>query len=134
MHIFKNTNYNFLRWRWHAIALSWVLILAGAFAIWTKGIPLGVEFAGGTVVIAQFERPVSIEQVRTALDRTFRGGDVVVQSYGDPAQNQVKRFRVDYLDGDEAKSKTVDENGTIDIKASEGKKLVIKRALYGVLP
>jgi preprotein translocase subunit SecF len=89
MHIFKNTNYNFLRWRWHAIALSWVLILAGAFAIWTKGIPLGVEFAGGTVVIAQFEQPVSIEQVRTALDRTFRGGDVVVQSYGEPTQNQV---------------------------------------------
>ena len=54
--------------------------------------------------------------------------------FGDPAQNQVKKFRVDYLDGDEAKSKTVEENGTIDIKASEGKKLVIKRALYGVLP
>ena len=48
MHIFKNTNYNFLRWRWHAIALSWILILAGALAIWTKGIPLGVEFAGFT--------------------------------------------------------------------------------------
>ena len=54
--------------------------------------------------------------------------------FGDPAPNQVKKFRVDYLDGDEAKSKTVDENGTIEIKASEGKKLVIKRALYGVLP
>jgi hypothetical protein len=54
--------------------------------------------------------------------------------FGDPAPNQVKRFRVDYLDGEEAKSKTVDENGTIEIKASEGKKLVIKRAIYGVLP
>ncbi len=54
--------------------------------------------------------------------------------FGDPAPNQVKRFRVDYLDGDEAKSKTVDENGTIEIKASEGKKLVIKKAIYGVLP
>jgi len=54
--------------------------------------------------------------------------------FGDPAPNQVKRFRVDYLDGDEAKSKTVDENGTIEIKASEGRKLVIKKAIYGVLP
>ncbi len=54
--------------------------------------------------------------------------------FGDPAQNQVKKFRIDYLDGDEAKSKTVDENGTIEIKASEGTKLVVKRALYGVLP
>ena len=89
MHIFKNTTFDFLRWRWHAMALSWVIILAGAFAIWTKGIPMGVEFAGGTVVIAQFEQPVSIEQVRTALNRAFAGGDLVVQSYGDPALRQV---------------------------------------------
>ena len=89
MHIFKNTTFNFLKWRWHAIILSWVIILTGVFTIWTKGIPMGVEFAGGTVVIAQFERPVSIEQVRTALDRSFQGGDTVVQSYGDTAQNQV---------------------------------------------
>jgi preprotein translocase subunit SecF len=89
MHIFHNTNYNFLRWRWHAIILSWVIILAGAAVLWTRGIPMGVDFAGGTVVIAQFEQPVSIEQVRTALDRTFRGGDIVVQSYGDASQNQV---------------------------------------------
>ena len=89
MHIFKNTNFDFLKWRWHAIILSWVIILAGVAAIWTKGIPMGVEFAGGTVIIPQFEQAVSDEQVRTALDRTFRGGDIVVQQYGDPAQNQV---------------------------------------------
>jgi len=54
--------------------------------------------------------------------------------FGDPAPNQVKKFRVDYLDGDEAKSKTVDENATLEIRASDGRKLVIKKALYGVLP
>ena len=91
MHIFKNTNYDFLHWRWHAIALSWVIILAGVFTIWTKGIPKGVEFAGGTVVIEQFEQPVSVEQVRTALDRNYAAGgqNAVVQSYGDPSQRQV---------------------------------------------
>jgi preprotein translocase subunit SecF len=89
MHIFKNTSYNFLRWRWHAIILSWVIILGGAFVVWTRGIPMGVEFAGGTVVIAKFEQSASIEQVRSALDRSFQGGDLQVQSYGDPSQNQV---------------------------------------------
>src|SRR4029434_7010185 len=89
MHIFKNTHYNFLRWRWHAIILSWVVILAGVFTIWTKGIPMGVEFAGGTVVISQFDQPVSVQQVRSALDRAFGGGDIVVQQYGDPDQKQV---------------------------------------------
>src|SRR5207244_332374 len=89
MHIFKNTNFDFLKYRWPAIAVSWVIILAGAFAIWTKGIPKGVEFAGGTVVITQFDQPTSVQQVRAALDKTFPGGDTVVQSYGDPQQNQV---------------------------------------------
>ncbi len=91
MHILKGSNFNFLRWRWHAIALSWVIIIAGAVTFWTKGIPLGVEFAGGTVVIAQFDQPVSIQQVRGALDRSFPGGgqNLVVQEYGTPAQHQV---------------------------------------------
>ena len=89
MHIFKGTNFNFLRWRWQAIAASWVVILAGVFVIWAKGIPQGVEFAGGTVVITQFDQALSVQQVRAALDKTFPGGDVVVQQYGDPAQHQV---------------------------------------------
>jgi len=91
MHIFKNTNYDFLRWRWHAIALSWIVIIAGIATIATKGIPKGVEFAGGTVVIDEFDHPVSVQQVREALDRNLPGGgqNIIVQAYGDPALRQV---------------------------------------------
>src|SRR2546427_829855 len=91
MHIFKHANYDFLRWRWYAIALSWIIIIAGIVTIWTKGIPKGVEFAGGTVVINKFDQAVSVEQVRNALDRNLAGGgqNVVVQTYGDPTQHQV---------------------------------------------
>src|SRR6266850_7208368 len=91
MHIFKNTNYDFLRWRWHAIALSWIIIIAGAVTIARNGIHKGVEFAGGTVVIDKFDQAVTVQQVREALDRNFPGGgqNVVVQAYGDPAQHQV---------------------------------------------
>jgi preprotein translocase subunit SecF len=89
MHIFKNTHYNFLRWRWHALVLSWIIIIAGIFVLVTRGIPKGVEFAGGTVVITEFEKPVSVQEVRSALDKNFRGGDTVVQAYGDPSLKQV---------------------------------------------
>lgn len=91
MHIFKDTNFDFLRWRWQAIALSWIIIIAGAVVFMTKGIPLGIEFAGGTAVIVQFEQPVSVQQVRGALDKSFPGGgqNIVVQTYGDPAQQQM---------------------------------------------
>jgi preprotein translocase subunit SecF len=91
MHIFKNTNFDFLRWRWHAIALSWIVIIAGVVTLATKGIPKGVEFAGGTVVIEDFDRSVSVQQVREALDRNFPGGgqNIVVQAFGDPALRRV---------------------------------------------
>jgi preprotein translocase subunit SecF len=91
MHIFHNTNYNFLKWRWHAVVLSWVVIIAGIVTISTKGIPKAIEFAGGTAVIAEFDKVPSIDAVRDALNKNFPGGgaDAVVQSYGDAASRQV---------------------------------------------
>lgn len=91
MHIFKDTNFDFLRWRWHAIAISAAIIVAGAATTWTKGIRKGVEFAGGTVVIEQFDQPVSTEQVRVALDRNYPGGsqNAIINSFGDPSQRLV---------------------------------------------
>src|SRR5260221_13050053 len=105
MHIFHNTHYNFLRWRWHALIVSWLVILAGGFVLVTKGIPKGVEFAGGTVVVTEFTKATSVEQVRTALDRNFPGGgqDVVVQAYGDASRNQV-RVRVPSIGGEKGQT------------------------------
>jgi preprotein translocase subunit SecF len=91
MQIFKHPNYDFLRWRWHALALSWIVIISGLIFIWTKGLPRGVEFAGGTIVITQFDRVPSVQQVRAALDRAVPGGgqNVIVQRYGDPSLRQI---------------------------------------------
>jgi len=89
MHILNKTNFNFLRWRWHAVALSWVIILAGVGVMMTKGIPRGIEFAGGTVVITQFDQPASVEGVRGAMQAAFPGVETVVQQYGDPNERQI---------------------------------------------
>ncbi|MGE0593670.1 MAG: protein translocase subunit SecF [Vicinamibacterales bacterium] len=89
MHIFHNTNYDFHRWRWPAIGLSWAVIVAGLISIAVQGIPLGVEFAGGTSVIVEFEQDTSIEAVRTALNSRFTGGNVIVQAYGEPGSREV---------------------------------------------
>jgi preprotein translocase subunit SecF len=92
MQIFKNPSFNFIKYRWHALFLSWTLIVAGLVSVYVWGIPLGVEFSGGTIVILQFEKtPPTIDQVRRALDRGFPGGGggVVVQTYGQASQRQI---------------------------------------------
>ena len=91
MHIFKNTKFDFLRWRWYAMGVSALIITAGLVAFAKKGIPLGVEFAGGTAIIVQFDGPPSIEQVRNALAQHYPGGaqNTVVAEFGDPSQRRV---------------------------------------------
>ena len=91
MQIFKNPNYNFVGYRWHAIGLSTLVILAGLVTVWLKGLPLGVEFSGGSIVIVQFDQVPGIDRVRDAVGRAFPGGgqNIVVQSYGSPEQRQI---------------------------------------------
>src|SRR5258707_321485 len=80
MHIFKDTRFDFLRWRWHAIALSWLIIIAGVVVFLTKGIPLGIEFAGGTAVILEFFRyDMSLNVIAAILTMTgFSTNDTIV--------------------------------------------------------
>jgi preprotein translocase subunit SecF len=91
MQIFHNPTYNFVRWRWHALAFSWIIILAGFATIWVKGLPLGVEFSGGTIVIVQFQQTPDMTKVRASLDPVIPGGgqNAQIQSYGDPSLRQV---------------------------------------------
>ena len=84
MQIFHNANYNFIRWRWQALGLSFLVVAAGAAAIVMQGLPLGIDFSGGTQLIVKFEQSVPLDRVREALP-----GDEQVQQYDDPAQNQV---------------------------------------------
>lgn len=87
MQIFTNTNFNFIRWRWYAIALSLVVIAAGAGLIATKGLPLGVDFKGGSIVILKFDQAVTEDQVRQALQPL--PGDKTVQKYGAAGSNEI---------------------------------------------
>jgi len=88
MAIFDNPNYDFIKWRWHAIALSTLIIVAGIGYGITKGVPLGIDFSGGTIVVVKFEQPTTVDQVRSALAAGM-AGENVIQSYGDQANNEI---------------------------------------------
>jgi preprotein translocase subunit SecF len=86
MDILKNPDYNFTRWRWHAIAFSTVLVVVGAAWIATRGLPLGIDFSGGTLIVVRFAQTVNEGIVRQALDAI--PGDKVIQPYGAAADNE----------------------------------------------
>ena len=87
-HIFENANYNFVKWRWHAIAFSWILVFAGlGVAVMRGGVPMGIDFTGGTAVVLKFEQNPSEDAVRSALDAITT--DKIVQRYGAPADNSL---------------------------------------------
>ena len=87
MNLFSNTNYNFTKWRWHALVFSAILLVLGLFQVVRNGLPLGIDFSGGTIVVLKFQQPTSEETVRRALDTL--PGEKVVQQYGAAAANEV---------------------------------------------
>ena len=88
MAIFDKPNYDFIQWRWHALAASTLVVVAGiVFMIARGGLPLGIDFTGGTIVVVKFGQPVEVDRVRQALESV--PGEKVIQSYGDAADNAV---------------------------------------------
>ena len=87
MQLLREPNFNFIKWRGHAIALSLVVIIGGVVMLVVRGgLPLGIDFSGGTLVILKFEQPTSEDAVRQALVSVE--GDKVVQQYGELAANE----------------------------------------------
>jgi preprotein translocase subunit SecF len=86
MDFIKNPNFNFIQWRWHAVALSALVLLAGAGYIAMRGLSLGIDFSGGTLIVVRFEQAVGENAVRDALNAI--PGDKVIQPYGDVGENE----------------------------------------------
>ncbi|MGH9221852.1 MAG: hypothetical protein ACRD1W_21270, partial [Vicinamibacterales bacterium] len=132
MALFQNANYNFIKWRWHAIALSAVIIVAGLAYAATSGVPLGIDFSGGTVMVVQFEQPVTDDQVRDALVASIPG-EQIIQTYGDASANQ-KQIRLPMTGAsEESVSLEAGARAVVDAlqKANLGKFEVINQELVG---
>jgi len=87
MEFLKNPNYDFESKAKYFIALSIFFIGTGLAVMYTRGVNYGVEFSGGTQIIAQFQKTPEIDKVRQAVDRTSPGS--VIQTYGDASSTKV---------------------------------------------
>ena len=87
MQILHNPSYDFLGKTKVLLVVSTTLILAGMAFIATQGVRYGVEFSGGTQLIARFQGRPEVEKVRSAVDKVVTGA--TIQTYDDPSKNQV---------------------------------------------
>ena len=81
MALFKTPNIDFVSLRWPALALSVLVIAVGvAVTVARGGLPLGIDFSGGSLIILKFEQPVGEGAVRDVLAVI---PEKVIQQYGD---------------------------------------------------
>ena len=72
---------NFMKFRHVATILSLTLLVISVAAIGMRGLNLGLDFTGGTLLEVQYETPVPIEGISAVLNNAgYR--DVTVQNFG----------------------------------------------------
>jgi preprotein translocase subunit SecF len=113
LEFFRNTNIDFLGKKWYFLAFSLVFSVAGLFSmVFWHGIPLGVDFRGGTLVYVKYSHkpdPAAIhaELVRAGLKNAR------VQAYDKPEYNEV----LIALDIQETSEQSLDKGKTQIIQA-----------------
>ncbi len=86
LQLFRDPKYDFIGKRRWAYLLSVAFILAGLISIGVKGgLRYGIDFAGGTLIQARFDKAVHVDLIRRALDR-IKLGESVIQEFGDPRE------------------------------------------------
>ncbi len=78
-------NIDFLGKRKIALALSAVVLLASLMLIMFKGLNLGIDFTGGTLVEVRFHQQVKAADIRQALVPAGYG-KAVIQEFGSPEE------------------------------------------------
>lgn len=122
MEFFRNPNIDFLGKKWYFLAFSLVFSVAGVFSmLFWHGVPLGVDFRGGTLVNVKFSHPPDDNAIRAALEKAGLG-QFKIQRLGVPANNEVL---ID-LDVRETSEKALDQGkdkiiGALETNAPAGK-------------
>jgi preprotein translocase subunit SecF len=83
MQIFENPNYDFIKYRWHAVIVSLILVGIGVAMFLTRGVNLGIDFAGGASIVLKFRETPPLGELRSSL------AGASIQQYGAAKDNAV---------------------------------------------
>ena len=77
----KISNIDFLGNKKYTLALSGLLIIISIASLIIKGLPLGIDFTGGTLIEVGYEQPADLQALRNSLDGAGIKG-ATVQNFG----------------------------------------------------
>ena len=89
MELFRNVQIDWLGKKWYFLGFSLIFSVLGILSIlFWHGIPLGVDFKGGTLVYVKFDATPSTDRIRSAVDHAGIH-DSRIQAFGPVSNNQV---------------------------------------------
>jgi preprotein translocase subunit SecF len=71
----------FMSWGKLTTTISLVTFLFAIWALWAKGLNLGVDFTGGTLIEVRTAQPADLNRIRTTLEKTGLP-EISVQNFG----------------------------------------------------
>jgi preprotein translocase subunit SecF len=71
----------FMSWGKVTTAISLLTFLFSIWALWDKGLNLGVDFTGGTVIEVSYSQPANLPTIRGTLEKTGLP-EITVQNFG----------------------------------------------------
>ncbi len=115
MDIVKNPKIDWLGYKWVFISLSFLLVLGGGISLLVRGLNLGVDFTGGTLVYAKFKDAPELDRIRTALQE-LRAEQV--SRFDDVSKNEVQ-IRMARVATDELQALAEQTNMVLDALHAE---------------
>jgi preprotein translocase subunit SecF len=86
---FHEVNIDWLGKKWYFLGFSLIFSIAGLMSLFFwHGLPLGVDFKGGTLIYLKFEQTPDQGRIRAAADRVGLH-DVSIVRFGHPEENEV---------------------------------------------
>ncbi|ELO9174355.1 protein translocase subunit SecF [Campylobacter jejuni] len=74
--------YDFMRMRFAAISLSFILFFGSIYLLWDRGFQYGIDFSGGTLVQLKYENAAPITQIREILEKQGTFQNLSVTEFG----------------------------------------------------
>ena len=91
MEIFKqNKTYDFMGKRLPFLGFSALLVIVSFVLLFTKGLNLGIDFSGGTLVQVQYTQNAPIDKVRDVLSTNEKFDKAVVTKFGSDSEIIIK--------------------------------------------